>query len=284
MDTCQKCWSNPCVCGTQYEGSTTDHILLLIDGLVNILQQRDVPITTTVNNQEIKEYLLEKNRGKSYGFHSSILTVLEESGVALPDVYKTHIRGYRTVGDVYHNLKMCSIPYKTAFGVLLYENSLAHTDTSLQQFFFKILETYTVLFDNKKLKDLLRYDVNHVTFRKNLFQAVYQVDVILKEKLPKDLSPELMVAWLVLMKIDSFYQGDLNVKYQAIKEITEILSGRYHCDLNHIHMETKPVLSTLDTVPRSEYECCELEDEDLLSLLLDPDICKPPYFGMLKTY
>ena len=51
LATCHKCWTNPCTCGEQFKHVTTDHILSLIDALTEILKDRNVTVSTTVNNQ-----------------------------------------------------------------------------------------------------------------------------------------------------------------------------------------------------------------------------------------
>lgn len=284
LTTCHKCWTNPCICGEQFRHMTTDHILSLIDALTEILKDRDVTVSTTVNNQPIKAYLLEKNRGVGYNTNSSLITLLEEHKVVLPDVYRNYIQQHVTAGAVYLDLSWdTSVPYRAAFGLMLYTLSLSYTDTSLQKYFIQLLKHTTCIFDNPNLSALLKYDVEHSVFLQQLFTATNQSRIILDEKLA-EVSQEWLLAWSVLTRIESFYIGDLNAKFQAIKEITELISGNASITNDYVFMTIDPnIADKINHLKRKDYELYEMDDDDLIRWITDENRLKQPYFGMLRA-
>lgn len=282
--TCTKCWSTPCTCGEQFKHVSTDHLLLLMEELTKILNDRKVDISTTVEQQPIHAYLLEKNHCISYDASSSLLTVLQERKFILPEVYHTYIADHTTAGAVYMDLKWnTDVPYRAAFAIVLYTISLTYRDTALQQFFLDLLKNRTCLFDNAKLVSLLRSDVEHPVFQKNLYTATQQIQVILGENLKK-VDPEWILAWSVLTRVESFYTGDLNVKFQAMKEITELISGNIPLTTDRVFMTVDPnLVDKIDRLNRRDYELYEMDDEDLVHQVMDEQHVRPPYFGMLKA-
>lgn len=284
MTTCTKCWSTPCICGEQFKHVSTDHLLLLMEELTKILNDRKEGVSTTVNQQPIHSYLLEKNHCISYDASSSLLTLLQEQKFILPEVYHTYIADHTTAGAVYMDLKWnTDVPYRAAFAIVLYTISLTYRDTALQQFFLYLLKNSTCLFDNAKLVSLLRSDVEHPVFQKNLYTATQQIQVILGENLKK-VDPEWILAWSVLTRVESFYTGDLNVKFQAIKEITELISGNAPLTTDRVFMIVDPdVVDKIDRLNRRDYELYEMDDEDLVHQVMDERIVRPPYFGMLRA-
>lgn len=282
--TCTKCWSTPCTCGEQFKHVSTDHLLLLMEELTKILNDRKVDISTTVEQQPIHAYLLEKNHCISYDASSSLLTVLQERKFILPEVYHTYIADHTTAGAVYMDLKWnTDVPYRAAFAIVLYTISLTYRDTALHQFFLDLLKNRTCLFDNAKLVSLLRSDVEHPVFQKNLYTATQQIQVILGENLKK-VDPEWILAWSVLTRVESFYTGDLNVKFQAMKEITELISGNASLTTDRVFMTVDPdVVDKIDRLNRRDYELYEMDDEDLVHQVMDEQHVRPPYFGMLKA-
>lgn len=284
MTTCTKCWSTPCICGEQFKHVSTDHLLLLMEELTKILNDRKEDVSTTVNQQPIHAYLLEKNHCISYDASSSLLTVLQERKFILPEMYHTYIAGHTTAGAVYLDLKWnTDVPYRAAFAIVLYTISLTYRDTALQQFFLDLLKNSTCLFDNAKLVSLLRSDVEHPVFQKNLYTATQQIRVILGENLKK-VDPEWILAWSVLTRVESFYTGDLNVKFQAIKEITELISGNAPLTADQVFMIVDPdVADKIDRLNRRDYELYEMDDEDLVQQVMDEHLVRPPYFGMLRA-
>lgn len=284
MTTCTKCWSTPCICGEQFKHVSTDHLLLLMEELTKILNDRKEDVSTTVKQQPIHSYLLEKNHYISYAASSSLLTVLQERKFILPEVYHTYIADHTTAGAVYMGLKWnTDVPYRAAFAIVLYTISLTYRDTALQQFFLDLLKNSTCLFDNAKLVSLLRSDVEHPVFQKNLYTATQQIRVILGENL-KIVDPEWILAWSMLTRVESFYTGDLNVKFQAIKEITELISGNAPLTTDRVFMIIDPdVADKIDRLNRRDYELYEMDDEDLVHQVMDEQIVRPPYFGMLRA-
>ena len=284
MTTCTKCWSTPCICGEQFKHVSTDHLLLLMEELTEILNDRKVDVSTTVEQQPIHAYLLEKNHCISYDASSSLLTLLQERKFILPKVYQTYIADHTTAGAVYMDLKWnTDVPYRTAFAIVLYTISLTYRDTALQQFFLDLLKNSTCLFDNAKLVSLLRSDVEHPVFQKNLYTATQQIQVILGENLKK-VDPEWILAWSVLTRVESFYTGDLNVKFQAIKEITELISGNAPLTTDRVFMIVDPdVVDKIDRLNRRDYELYEMDDGDLVHQVMDERLVRPPYFGMLRA-
>lgn len=284
MTTCTKCWSTPCICGEQFKHVSTDHLLLLMEELTKILNDRKEDVSTTVKQQPIHAYLLEKNHYISYDASSSLLTILQERKFILPEVYYTYIADHTTAGAVYMDLKWnTDVPYRAAFAIVLYTISLTYRDTALQQFFLDLLQNSTCLFDNTKLVSLLRSDVEHPVFQKNLYTATQQIQVILGENLKK-VDPEWILAWSMLTRVESFYTGDLNVKFQAMKEITELISGNTPLTTDRVFMIVDPdLVDKIDRLNRRDYELYEMDDEDLVHQVMDEQHVRPPYFGMLKA-
>ena len=281
---CNKCWASPCICGEQFKNSTTDHILLLMDGLMQLLEQRDIKISTTVNGTDIKSYLLSKNRGLCYEDNSTLLSILEEGGYNIPNVYRKYILTNTLASDCFRHLKdSLVLPYKTAFAVVMYVNSLVYTDNSLQYFFFRILNDYTCLFEIKKIDALINYTDDHESFCKNLYQVIHQTTILLKENLVS-ISKEWLLAWSVLTRVQSFYDGDLNIKFQAIKEIVELISGNVTLSKEDVFLKPKNMVDELDNLSQKDYMLFEIDDDDLLRFFLNKDEIKQPYFGMLKAH
>ncbi len=282
---CKHCWANPCICGDQFKDSTTDHILLLMEGLTMILQQRDIAIDVKVDGKDIKEHLLTKNRGLTYVNGSTLLSILEEQKFHIPKVYKDYINSKSLASEVYFDLKSpLSIPHRTAFAVTLYTTSLVYTDNSLQYFFYTLLRDYTCLFDNPKMKELIRYTDTHVEFCKNLYTATHQIYIIIQEKLKQQIDLEWLIAWGILTRIDSFYKGDLNLKFQAMKEIIELISGGNNVTIDDIFMKPKDMVEIIDHLTRRDYEWCEIDDDDTLRYLFNKENIKQPYFGTLQAH
>lgn len=281
---CNKCWASPCICGDQFKNSTTDHILLLIDGLVQILQQRDVNISTLIEGKDIKDYLLSKNHGLCYSDNSTLISILEENGYRIPEVYRTYIMNNRLASECFNGLKgSLVVPYKAAFSIVLYVNSLVYTDNSLQYFFFRLLDDYTCLFENKKIREMIHYTDDHSVFCEKLYQIVHQSTILLKEQLSK-VNDEWLLAWSVLSRVQAFYQGDLNIKYQAIKEITELISGNILISRDDVFMQPTDMVKELDHLTQKDYMLFELDDSDLLHFIMNKEEVKQPYFGMLKAH
>ena len=285
MSVCKHCWASPCICGDQFKDSTTDHILLLMEGLVDILQKRNIPVDVKVDGKDIKGYLLTKNRGLSYANGSTLLSILEEQKFHIPKVYKEYILSANLASEVYYHLKRSlSIPHRTAFAVTLYTTSLVYTDNSLQYFFYNLLNDQTCIFCNSKMKELIRYTDPHPEFCKNLYTAVQQISIVIQEKLKKEVDLEWLIAWGILTRIESFYRGDLNIKFQAMKEIIELIGGGHNFTINDVFMHPKDMVEVMNNLTRKDYECCEIDDEDMLNYLFNKDEIKQPYFGMLKAH
>ena len=282
---CKKCWASPCICGDQFKESTTDHILLLMDGLKTILQQRNLSTDIKIDGKDIKEYLLSKNRGLGYNMGSTLRSILEEKKFRIPKVYQEYINSKNLASEVYFHLKgSLSIPHRTAFAVTLYTTSLVYTDNSLQYFFYNLLKRHTCIFDNPKMQELIRYTDQHPEFCKNLYTATHQIYIIVQEQLKKEIDLEWLIAWGILTRIESFYKGDLNIKFQAMKEIIELIAGGAGVTTDDIFLKPKDMVEVIDHLPRRDYEWCEIDDEDVLNYLFNRDEIKQPYFGMLKAH
>lgn len=285
IQICKQCWANPCICGNQFKDSTTDHILLLMEGLTKILKQRDVPIDIKVDGKDIKEHLLSKNRGLGYTNGSTLLSILEEQKFRIPKVYRDYIQSKTLASEVYFDLKNpLSIPHRTAFAVTLYTTSLVYTDNSLQYFFYNLLNDSTCIFCNPKMKELIRYTDSHPEFCKNLYTATHQIHIIVQEKLKKEVDLEWLIAWGILTRIDTFFRGDLNIKFQAMKEIVELIGGGHNFTINDVFMQPKDMADVMDHLTRRDYEWCEIEDDDTLRYFFNKEQIKQPFFGMLSAH
>lgn len=281
---CKKCWASPCICGEQFKNSTTDHILMLMDALAHTLKQRNININTTVDEVDIKSYLLSKNKGLAYSKNSTLISLLEENGYHIPEVYRTYISKHTLVSECFSYLKSSNtLPYRTAFAAILYTHSLVYTDNSLQYFFFKILEDYTCLFENNKIKELLDYKNSHDVFCKNLYQVIQQAVVILKEHLTT-IDKSWLLSWSILTRVQSFYNEDINIKFQAIKEITELISGNITLSEGDVFLQPSDMVDTLNKMTPNDYTLFEFDDETLLQFLMNKEEVQQPFFGMLETH
>lgn len=287
-DICTKCWAYPCVCGEQFKQSTTDHILLLMDGLTTILEERGIPISghVTVEGKTIKEYMLSTNRGLSYKDHSTLLTVLQEKNFRIPDYYVKYLETKKLASEAWGELGedySKFVPYKAAFGVIMYMASLTYTATSLQYFFYQLLERSTAILKAGDAQKLIDFNDPNDKFMSGLYTAVLQIQMIIKDKILTP-TPDMLMDWAILDRVNQFYSGDINTKFQAMVEITDIYANKLQITLDNVFMRKRDMTAVVDATTYKDYQTSELDDEELLYFLQNREKTRYPYYGMLPAH